>query len=224
MTVTAATNTLASDATNTSSKNATQQMGEAQDRFLKLLVAQMQNQDPLNPLDNAQVTSQMAQISTVSGIEKLNVAMEKMSEMFSSNQSLQTAGLVGKHVLVPGTSLELVDEASVGGVDLKGDADSVVVEIRNEGGELIATQNLGPRDAGVLAFNWDGALDKAEGAKAENGTYYVTVKAERGGEKVEAQALSLGQVYSVTLTATGAKLNVTGQADPMELSQVRMVL
>ena len=72
----------------------------SEDRFLKLLVAQMQNQDPLNPMDNAQVTSQMAQINTVSGIEKLNTTVPGLNSQFVQLQALQGATLVGRDVTV----------------------------------------------------------------------------------------------------------------------------
>ena len=83
--------------------------GDASDRFLKLLVAQMQNQDPLNPMDNAQVTSQMAQINTVTGIEKLNSSVAGLSSQFMQMQALQGASLVGRDVIVPGSQLDIVD-------------------------------------------------------------------------------------------------------------------
>src|SRR3990167_8083696 len=75
---------------------------DTQDRFLKLLVTQMKNQDPLNPMDNAQVTSQMAQLSTVTGIDKLNVTLQALSDSMASSQSLQAASMIGYGVLVPG--------------------------------------------------------------------------------------------------------------------------
>ena len=83
---------------------------EQSDRFLKLLVTQMQNQDPLNPMDNAQVTTQLAQISTVSGVDKLNTSVTAMSSLLLQSQTLQGAGLVGKEVLIAGSDL-LLDAA-----------------------------------------------------------------------------------------------------------------
>src|SRR5215470_2380597 len=86
------------------------------DRFLKLLVAQMNNQDPLNPLDNAQVTSQMAQINTVTGINGLNDTVNQLLGQFTRLESLQAAQLTGRSVLVPGNSLTLpADGKAVGG-------------------------------------------------------------------------------------------------------------
>src|SRR5882672_589140 len=94
--------------TDTSVLNTTN-AANASDRFLKLLVAQMQNQDPLNPMDNAQVTSQMAQINTVTGIEKLNTAVDGLSSQFAQLQAMQGASLVGRDVIVPGNKLDITD-------------------------------------------------------------------------------------------------------------------
>src|SRR6476659_5126639 len=99
------------------------------DRFLKLLVAQMQNQDPLSPMDNAQVTSQMAQINTVSGIEKLNQTVQGLNGQFVQMQALQGATLVGRDVIVPGTQLSIADGTAQVGFDLAGPAEAVTVEI-----------------------------------------------------------------------------------------------
>ena len=92
---------------------------EAQDRFLKLLVTQMRNQDPLNPLDNAQVTTQLAQISTVTGVEKLNSTLQGLSSALMASQSLQSAALIGRDVMASGNVLSLNAGNATGGVDLK---------------------------------------------------------------------------------------------------------
>ena len=105
---------------------------DPQDRFLKLLVTQMKNQDPLNPLDNAQVTSQLAQISTVNGIEKLNTTLQAMANGFTAGQSLQAAGMIGHNVLVPGSALQLTGGNGAFGVDLAQPADDVKVTIKDD--------------------------------------------------------------------------------------------
>src|SRR6476659_897494 len=87
------------------------------DRFLKLLVAQMQNQDPLNPMDNAQVTSQMAQINTVNGIEKLNTTVQGLSGHVVQMQALQGANLIGRDVIVPGNKMDIEDGVGQGGFE-----------------------------------------------------------------------------------------------------------
>ncbi len=136
---------------------------EQSDRFLKLLVTQMQNQDPLNPMDNAQVTSQMAQISTVSGVDKLNTSINQMSNLLLQSQTLQGAGLVGKDVLVAGSDLVLDDSGKTSaGFELQSPADSVVVSVKNAAGKVIDTINLGAEGAGRHSFDWlskDGSRD-----------------------------------------------------------------
>src|SRR5512135_1002288 len=78
---------------------------DIQNRFLSLLVAQMKNQDPLNPLDNAQVTSQMAQLSTVQGITNMNSNLQALAASMGTNQMSQAASLIGRDVLVPGNAV-----------------------------------------------------------------------------------------------------------------------
>jgi flagellar basal-body rod modification protein FlgD len=127
----------------------------AEDRFLKLLVAQMQNQDPLNPMDNAQVTSQMAQIQSVNGIEKLNRSVEGLGAQFGQMAALQGASLVGRDVIVPGNRLVANDEGlPQGGFELNGPADSVKVEVLNAGGRVIDTIDLRALGSGRHGFEW----------------------------------------------------------------------
>jgi len=127
----------------------------SEDRFLKLLVAQMSNQDPLNPLDNAQVTSQMAQISTVSGIDKLNTTVQGLNQQFVQMQALQGASLVGRDVILPGDRLSVNDAGLVqGGFELASAADSVKVEVLNAGGHVIDTIDLGAEGGGRHGFEW----------------------------------------------------------------------
>jgi flagellar basal-body rod modification protein FlgD len=152
----------------------------AADRFLTLLVAQMKNQDPLNPMDNAQVTSQMAQIQSVSGIEKLNRTVESLGTQFAQMNALQGASLVGRDVIVPGNRLAPNDEGLVqGGFELAGPADSVTVEVLNAAGLVVDTISLGAESAGRHGFEWTPAegVDTSTGASfrvvAKNGTASV---------------------------------------------------
>ena len=125
------------------------------DRFLKLLVTQLQNQDPLNPMDNAELTSQMAQINTVTGIENLNNSVQSMHASFLQMQALQGASLVGRDVTVDGNQLTLVDGQLEGGFSLAGPADAVQVEILNPAGQVVDTLQLGAQDRGRHGFSWD---------------------------------------------------------------------
>jgi flagellar basal-body rod modification protein FlgD len=194
---------------------------EAQDRFLKLLVTQLQNQDPLNPMDNAQITSQMAQISTVSGIDKLNTTLQGMAASFNADQSLQATAMIGHSVLASGSALQLQNGAAVGGVDLPQAADGVVISISDASGRVLHKVDLGPQAAGVIGFQWDGVTDS--GANAVPGSYSFAVEAVQGGKKIDATALAGGMVIGVTQGKSGVALNVIGMG-PVALSDVRQVM
>ncbi|HSQ03480.1 MAG TPA: flagellar hook capping FlgD N-terminal domain-containing protein, partial [Burkholderiales bacterium] len=138
--------------------------GDAQNRFLTLLVTQLKNQDPLNPMDNAQLTTQLAQISTVEGIDKLNVTLQSLAASFALTQSLQATGMIGHDALVPGSTLALASGKAVAGIELAQPADKVIVTISDADGNVRERVDLGPRPAGVSAFEWDG--DTPQGAAA----------------------------------------------------------
>jgi len=142
-------------ASSSSATTKTRNEAGAEDRFLKLLVAQMQNQDPLNPMDNAQVTSQMAQIQSVNGLEKLNRSVEGLGTQFAQLSALQGASLVGRDVIVPGNRLVANDEGlPQGGFELDGAADSVQVEVLNAAGRVIDTIDLRAQGSGRHGFEW----------------------------------------------------------------------
>jgi flagellar basal-body rod modification protein FlgD len=195
--------------------------GDAQDRFLKLLVAQLRNQDPLNPMDNAQITSQMAQISTVSGIDKLNSTLQSMAASFNVGQSLQATAMIGHSVFVPGDTLQLENGTAAFGVDLAQAADKVVLSVRDGAGLLVHKVDLGPQPAGVIGFAWDGVTDS--GAIAAPGSYSFTVEAVQGDKKIDATALALGLVSGVTQGKDGVALKVNGMGS-VALSDVRQVV
>lgn len=181
-------------------------VAEAQDRFMTLLVTQMKNQDPLNPMDNAQMTSQLAQLSTVSGIEKLNAALESLQGSYQASQTLQATAMIGHGVLVPGDAVELVEGKALMGVELDGPADKVAVTIRDAGGKAVHTMTLEKQPAGTYPLAWDGKTDA--GATAADGKYTFDIKAMVGDQTVGATALSFGQVASVSTGALGIKINV----------------
>ena len=178
----------------------------AQDRFLTLLVTQMKNQDPLNPMDNAQVTSQLAQLSTVNGIDKLNKTLTALQGSYLSSQSLQAASLIGHGVLLPGSSVTLTDGKAALGVDFTAPADAAKLTIRDGSGKTIRTMDLGSQEIGTLPLVWDGQTDS--GVAAANGQYTFAVAASVAGSKSAAATLSYGVVGSVSTGASGVKVNV----------------
>ena len=179
----------------------------AQDRFMTLLVTQMKNQDPLNPLDNAQVTSQLAQLSTVTGIDKLNKTVEGLMGSYQASQSLQAASMIGHGVLVEGSSIDLKSGKALFGVDLSAPVDDVKITIRDKGGNTVREISLGAQDAGTLPLQWDGIDDK--GNTMADGQFSFDISATRGGEKATGfTPLAFGAVASVTTGAQGVKLDI----------------
>lgn len=179
---------------------------EMQTRFLNLLVTQLKNQDPLNPMDNSQMTTQLSQISTVSGIEKLNAMMEKLLGNYSDRKRCRRQQTIGKTVLTAGNALALGNYGAVGGVTLDGAADKVTVSITDSAGKVVQTQQLGAQPAGTMNFLWDGKSDA--GVDLPNGDYKFTVKAIRGDAEVKTTALQAGTVNAVTLAKDGLSLQL----------------
>jgi len=173
----------------------------AQDRFLKLLVAQLNNQDPMNPMDNAQMTSQMAQINTVTGINKLNETMSSMVSQLLSTQILQSASMVGHNVLMAGNTLSISNGVAAGAVDVGASADTVTVEVQSPGGQVIDTFNLGAKDAGRHEFTWDASAYTGQTVK-------IAVKASVGGKSVPASPMSVETIESVSNESGLLKLNL----------------
>jgi flagellar basal-body rod modification protein FlgD len=166
---------------------------DMQDRFLKLLVAQINNQDPLSPMDNAQMTSQMAQINTVSGIQQVNQTLTSMAAQFSAMQVLQGASLVGHNVLTAGNTLVADPTTGMAGgaIDLAAKADAVKVEILAPSGQLLDSFNLGALPQGRQAFQWNASSYQGTG----NPSFRVT--ATDGTQAVAATSLVRDTVASV---------------------------
>ena len=194
---------------------------EAQNRFLKLLVTQLRNQDPLNPLDNAQMTSQLAQMSTVSGIEKLNTTLTGLVDSFGNSQAMQASELIGKSVLVPGAGLSLTKGQAYGGVNLAADADQVKISILDKAGNVLQTQSLGDHKAGVMNFAWDGMTEA--GSKAPDGAYTFKVEAVRGGSTIKVDALQIGTVSALVRSKGGFLLDLGAQGT-VDFKNVQQVL
>jgi flagellar basal-body rod modification protein FlgD len=215
----AAPSSAASDAAaaNESAAAATQ---EASDRFLTLLVTQLRNQDPLNPLDNAQITTQLAQISTVSGINKLNDTVASLSASMAAGQYLQAISLVGRDVVVAGDKMTLADGKAPYGMAIAKDADTVTVTIKDAGGVVVRTIDLGAQKSGIHTFEWNG-MDGAGKAMAE-GTYTMSVTATASGEAVATDALTIAKVGGVSPTAQGTMLSL-GSLGTIALAEILQI-
>ena len=189
----------------------------SQDRFLKLLVTQLQNQDPLSPMDNAQLTSQIAQINTVTGIATLNTSVQSLSSQFLQMQTLQGASLIGKNVIVPGNKLDIANQVGQGGFELTSAADSVKVEVLNAAGTVVDTVQLGACSSGVNGFNWNAGstYDNTSGL-----TFRVT--ATSGATKLDATLLMRDTVNAVSTSGGTLQLELQN-AGTVDYGTVRAI-
>lgn len=204
---------------------------ETQDRFLTLLITQLRNQDPLDPMDNSQITTQLAQLSTVQGINQLNETLLAISGQMDVSQSMQAAMLIGKDVLVPGDKVLLgsdpdnkdVKSATPFGVDLISPAEKTTVNIYDKSGQLVRAlqleDNLG---VGIYNVHWDGRDDG--GQPLPDGAYHIEVVATTtDGTQVSAEPLTYGEVKNVAYTAGGLEIDL-GLAGKYSLFDIRQIM
>jgi flagellar basal-body rod modification protein FlgD len=207
----------AAASTNNAGSTSASTTDAAQDRFLKLLVAQLNNQDPMNPMDNAQMTSQMAQINTVTGIQQVNDTLKNMAEQFTAMQVLQGSSMVGHDVLVEGNALTIHNDTAGGALDLAGRAESVKVDILSPAGQVIDTLNLGALDAGRHSFNWDAS------AYTYSGQPSFKVTATLGGKAIDSTAMAQARVTSVGSEAGALKVQLQDRA-AVTYSSIKAIL
>ncbi len=165
-------------------------------------MAQINSQDPLNPMDNAQMTTQMAQINTVSGIQQLNATLKGMSEQYSAMQGLQGTSLIGRQALVEGNKFTFDGDQASGAMALSGPASAVAVDVMGTNGALLDTVNLGALPSGQHAFSWNAkGVDPASVAG-------FSVRATAGGQPVTATPLTSATVTAVSFSGGAMSLQL----------------
>lgn len=179
-------------------------------QFLELMIAQLENQNPLDPKDGAEFLSQLAQFSTVDGIERMNANMESLSDSYRSSQALQATALVGRQVKINGNrgSLGAVDSLQ-GSVVLPSSRGNVDVSVYNMTGELVRTIPLGVQQKGNIPFSWDGMNESGE--RMPPGNYLISGTAITSDSEEQLETQIQANVDSVTLDGTGGvTLNING--------------
>ena len=218
---TATTNSSLSSATAAATGN--QSLGK--DAFLQLLVTQLKNQDPLSPQDNGAFVSQLAQFSSLEGINTLNDSVNNISSNYSSSQALQASSLVGRSIITQ-TDTALVDtsKSMTGSVAVTAATGNVSVKITDKDGVVVRTLDLGAQSAGSSDFIWDGKNANGEVAAAGTYTFAATTKNDTGDSVALATSLP-ATVTSVTLSQTGGEmlLNLAGGMGSVKLSQIQTI-
>ncbi len=195
-----------------------------QDEFFQLMVAQLTNQDPLKPLESNEFLGQVAQFSTVTGVQDMHRAIADLSASFQSNQALQASTMVGRDVLVPGNRTLLgADGTMKAAAELPGSTGALSASIYDAGGQLVRQLSLGAHDEGLVEFTWDGLTDG--GQQAPPGSYSIALTASFNNETHAVESLVAAKVESVTLgkAGTGMQLNLAGLG-PVDTGLVRQLL
>lgn len=197
---------------------------DLRNNFMTMLITQLKNQDPLNPLDNNELTSQLAQINTVSGIESLNQTLNGINQQIEAGQSLQAAALIGRGVLVPGERL-LVGEEGVStpfGVDVSAAMGPITAQVIGPDGQIAYSVELPSLKLGVNTFSWDGLLP--DGEVAPPGAYRVELIPQNVEDISSFTILNYAMVSGISRVDGQARLDLGGLADPVSLDQVRQIL
>ncbi len=195
------------------------------DEFMRLLIAQLEHQDPLEPTDNGEFIAQMAQFSSLEGISNLNSTVENFGASMQSTQALQASTLVGRSVQVLSNWTELQEGKAVNGtIDLKDSSSDVFVAVYSDSGDYLGDISLGQRPAGEVSFEWNG-LD-TDGEPFPPGAYQFRAFASKGGEHEGVDMYLSQNVSSVSLNS-GARgeimLNLSGVNDPVPLRDVKVI-
>ena len=192
------------------------------DEFMTLLLEQLKNQDPLEPEDNGDFIAQMAQFSTVTGIDDMNKSIENLGTSLGSNQALQSASLVGRSVLVPANEFTLDEDNNLEGAFELESTSTATASIYSAAGELIHQVDLGIRSPGQNKFSWDGLLE--DGDRAPIGDYTVAVSHGIGEYAAAAEVMLQQEIDSVNFSTGGGEIvlnTVGGQAlNFNEISQI----
>jgi flagellar basal-body rod modification protein FlgD len=208
---------------NAPEKRASGQLGS--EDFLKLLVEQLRNQNPTSPADSAQFLGQLAQFSTVSGIQDLQRSLGSITSGLQSSRALQASTMVGRTVVLEADRFNYGgSEGKAGAVVLEAPSAEVKVGVFNAAGARVKEFSLGAAGPGELAFKWDG-LDAA-GNAAPRGTYHIRATAlTESGQSISLGTLLHARVESVSLLPKGGgtELNLSGYG-PMALDAVRRVI
>jgi flagellar basal-body rod modification protein FlgD len=209
-------------ASSSSSSSATSG-SDLQQTFLRLLVTQLQNQDPTSPMDSSQMTSQLAQINTVSGIANLNTSLTSLSTQLSAGQNAQSALLIGSTVLAAGSTATVASGASPQlGVQLTSAASDVTLTIKNSAGKIVNTLDLGAQSAGTVPVTWNGT--DSTGATVADGDYTISASATVNGQATSATALVASKVNAVIQQSDGTAGLSLANGKTVPLSSVAGIL
>ena len=195
-----------------------------QEEFLELMIAQIQNQDPFEPIENGAFVGQLAQFSTVTGISEISKSVSSLTEALLSNQTLQASTIVGRSVLVEsGRAVLGANGPLQGSVEMPIDAAAATVRISDQAGQLVRELDIVGSPGGLADFAWDGTTRTGERAPA--GRYTIEAFAEGAGGTIGASTFATLKVVSVSIDPSGKGSRITTEdGQQLRLTQVRAVM
>jgi flagellar basal-body rod modification protein FlgD len=210
-----------SSSSGSSSNNISGQLGQSD--FLKLMTTQLKNQDPTQPNDSSQMLAQMAQLSTVSGIQDMQSSLKQLVDTMMASQTTQAASLVGHQVIAPGSSAVLSGNGLRGAIDLNQSTDQVAVGIYDSAGQLVKQIDMGAQSKGTIPFYWDGIT--GNGVNAPAGLYQIKAIANINGKPQAMNTFVASTVDSVTVDAVSQRITLnTSGGDAVNVSDIKQLM
>ncbi|MBC7193215.1 flagellar hook assembly protein FlgD [Marinobacter sp.] len=190
--------------------------------FMELMLAQLKNQNPLEPQENGAFIAQLAQFSSLEEMQKLSGTVDDVAGQFRSTQALQASAMVGRSVLAPSSVGILGAEGSIKGtIEVPASTGSLKVSIENASGERIRQLDLGSAGQGVKSFHWDGT--DGNGNELPPGSYKIIAEGSYPGGPQQLGTMVNANVDSVSLGQNGrVTLNLAGMGS-IDLSEVRQI-
>jgi flagellar basal-body rod modification protein FlgD len=212
-------------ATSSTSSTASSTTGAGlQSTFLQLLVTQLQNQDPTNPMDSSQMTSQLAEINTVTGISQLNTSLASLSTQINAGQTSSSAILLGQSVLAPGSGITVTSgKSNEFGVQLGAAVSDMKINVVNSAGQVVNTLDLGAQSAGTVPVSWTPVDSAGNALPAGNYTISATGTLATGGAAT-GTTLTPGTVESIVQGSGGAPSVVLSNGTTVPLTSVAAVM
>lgn len=174
------------------------------DEFLLMLIAQLENQDPLNPQDGTEFTAQLAQFSSLEQQIATNESLQDLVGLMTADNATSLLDLLGKEVIAETPYIELDGGAHTLQFDLSGGTDATTLEIKDSTGRIVRTLQLGNLSEGIQTHEWDGLDDF--GNALDPGVYSVEIDAESGGNSVLATMLAETTVTAADLSGTSGSI------------------
>lgn len=213
-------NRTTNDAKKATTQNASGALGQSD--FLKLMTAQLKNQDPFSPVDNTQMVAQMAQFSSVAGISEMNTTLKGISDRLAGTSQSDALAFVGRTVLTEGkTAYGRTSGGLAGAVELDGDVTNVNISIQSATGQVLKTVDLGPQSKGTVNFDWDGKTDG--GQDAGSGPFTIVATAAKDNAAVPSRTLVWAPVAAVSMPSSGTPVLTLPGIGQVPITAVRQI-